>query len=45
MPATLDPLPDLSSLDANALRELVLFQQERLRSRETEIENLKLLVL
>jgi hypothetical protein len=45
MPATLDPLPDLSSLDANALRELVLSQHERLRSRETEIENLKLLVL
>jgi hypothetical protein len=45
MRATLDPLPDLSSLDINALRELVLSQHERLRSRETEIENLKLLVL
>src|SRR5512140_3930694 len=45
MPATLDPLPDLSNLDVNALRELVLSQHERLRSRETEIENLKLLVL
>lgn len=45
MLATLDPLPDLSTLDVVALRELVLSQHERLRSRETEIENLKLLVL
>jgi transposase len=45
MPATLDPLPDLSVLDVNALRDLVLSQHERLRSRETEIENLKLLVM
>ena len=45
MPATLDPLPDLSVRDVNALRDLVLSQHERLRSRETEIENLKLLVM
>jgi transposase len=45
MPVALTPLPDLSALDVTALRELVLTQQERLRSRETEIENLKLLVL
>lgn len=45
MPAALDPLPDLSALDVDALRDLVLSQHERLRSRETEIENLKLLVL
>jgi transposase len=45
MPNALHPLPDLSALDVNALRELVLSQQEQLRSRETEIENLKLLVM
>ena len=45
MPAALDPLPDLSTLDLNALRDLVLSQHERLRSRETEIESLKLLVM
>jgi len=45
MPATLDPLPDLSVLDVHALRDLVLCQHEQLRSRETEIENLKLLVI
>jgi len=38
-------LPDLSGLDADALRALVLSQQEELASRDTEIENLKLLVL
>ena len=38
-------LPDLSSLDADALRSLILSQQEELASRDTEIENLKLLVL
>ena len=38
-------LPDLSGLDANALRALILAQQEELASRDTEIENLKLLVL
>jgi transposase len=38
-------LPDLSALDANALRALILAQQEELASRDTEIENLKLLVL
>jgi transposase len=38
-------LPDLSSLDADALRALILSQQEELASRDTEIENLKLLVL
>ena len=45
MPAALDPLPDLSVLDVDALRDLVLSQHEQLRSRETEIENLKLLVM
>src|SRR5690349_11661256 len=45
MPAALDPLPDLSVLDVHALRDLVLSQHEQLRSRETEIENLKLLVI
>ncbi len=38
-------LPDLSGLDADALRTLILLQQEELASRDTEIENLKLLVL
>jgi transposase len=38
-------LPDLSSLDADALRALIFAQQEELASRNTEIENLKLLVL
>ena len=38
-------LPDLSGLDADALRALILAQQEELASRDTEIENLKLLVL
>ena len=38
-------LPDLSSLDADALRTLILSQQEERASRDTEIENLKLLVL
>jgi transposase len=38
-------LPDLSGLDARALRALILSQQEELDSRDTEIENLKLLVL
>ncbi len=38
-------LPDLSTLDAAALKALVLEQHARLLSRETEIENLKLLIL
>jgi transposase len=38
-------LPDLSSLDADALRTLILEQQEELLSRDTEIENLRLLIL
>ncbi len=37
-------LPDLSGLDADALRTLILLQQEELASRDTEIENLKLLI-
>ena len=37
-------LPDLSTLDAAALKALVLEQHARLLSRETEIENLKLLI-
>ena len=38
-------MPDLRGLDADALRALILSQQEELASRDTEIENLKLLVL
>lgn len=38
-------LPDLSTLDPAALKALILAQHERLISRETEIENLKLLIL
>lgn len=38
-------LPDLNALDADALRALILAQQEELVSRDTEIDNLKLLVL
>ena len=45
MAVTRRMLPDLSGLDADALRALILAQQEELASRDTEIENLKLLVL
>ena len=45
MAVTRPTLPDLKSLDADALRALILAQQEKLASRDTEIENLKLLVL
>jgi predicted RecB family endonuclease len=45
MAVTRPTLPDLKSLDADALRALILGQQEALASRDTEIENLKLLVL
>jgi transposase len=38
-------LLDLSGLDADALRALILAQQEELASRDTEIDNLKLLIL
>src|SRR3984957_14364720 len=38
-------LPDLDSLDNESLKALVVAQQSQLVSRETEIENLKLLVL
>jgi transposase len=38
-------LPDLATLDTEALRALVLAQQAELLSRGAEIENLKLLVL
>jgi transposase len=38
-------LPDLSGLDVNALRPLILAQQQELASRDTEIDNLKLLIL
>ncbi len=38
-------LPDLSALDQSALKALILAQHEKLISRETEIENLKLLIL
>jgi transposase len=45
MAATRRMLPDLSGLDADALRALILAQQEELASCDTEIENLKLLIL
>jgi transposase len=45
MAATPRMLPDLSGLDADALRALILAQQEELASCDTEIENLKLLIL
>lgn len=45
MPDARTPLPDLATLDHEALRSLVLAQQAELLSRGTEIENLKLLVL
>ncbi len=38
-------LPDLDTLDAQSLKALVLAKQSELDSRETEIDNLKLLVL
>jgi transposase len=38
-------LPDLSGLDVDALRALILAQQQELASRDTEIDNLKLLIL
>jgi transposase len=45
MPAAPPPLPDLSTLDAAALRTLILEQHARLLARDNEIENLKLLLL
>jgi len=52
MPAEPVPLPDLSTLDAAALRTMIVDQHEslveqhaRLVSRETEIEHLKLLII
>ena len=38
-------LPDLNALDVESLKALVVAQQSQLDSRDTEIENLKLLVL
>jgi transposase len=38
------PLPDLKVLDAAALRDLIIQQQEQLSSRDAEIERLKLLI-
>jgi transposase len=38
-------LPDLDTLDIEALKALVLAKQSELDSRQTEIENLKLLIL
>lgn len=40
-----NPLPALDSLDIESLRALVLAKQAQIDSRDTEIENLKLLVL
>lgn len=45
MPVARPPLPDLSALDAETLRALVIAQREELLSRDTEIESLKLLIL
>ena len=45
MPDARTTLPDLATLDTEALRALVLAQQAELLSRGAEIENLKLLVL
>lgn len=44
MAATPKTLPDLSGHDADALRYLILAQHVRLRSLDTEIDNLKLLI-
>jgi len=44
MVASRTPLPDLKTLDADALRELILAQHEQLLSSDHEIEHLKLLV-
>ncbi len=41
---TLTTLPDLDQLDREALKELIRAQHEQLRSREGEIEHLKLLL-
>ena len=38
-------LPDLNTLDPEALKALVIAQHSELASRETEIESLKLLIL
>src|SRR3954451_6567369 len=38
-------LTDLNALNADALRAMILMQQEELASRNTEIDNLKLLIL
>src|SRR3954447_20004380 len=38
-------LTDLNALNADALRAMILMQQEELASRDTEIDNLKLLIL
>ena len=40
-----NPLPDLDTLDLQALKLLLLSKQSELDSRQTEIENLKLLIL
>src|SRR5919199_1766887 len=38
-------LTDLNTLDIDALRAMILLQQEEIASRNTEIDNLKLLIL
>src|SRR3954452_22893740 len=38
-------LEDLKTLDGDALRSLILLQQEELSSRNTEIDHLRLLIL
>lgn len=45
MAAALKTLPDLTDLDADTLRAMVLAQQELLTARDTQIEHLKLLII
>jgi transposase len=42
--ANINP-PDLTGLDADALRSMILAQRELLQARETQIEHLKLLII
>src|SRR5579872_4425607 len=38
-------LPDLNALDSEALKALILAQQAELAARQTQIENLKLMIV
>src|SRR5258708_3728201 len=44
MAAVNHPLPDLDALNPNELKALIFTQREQLRSRDNEIEHLKLLI-